>query len=203
MIPKKLICLTFIFCVYLLSINSLYAQPSLEKEYKLVGKDSMKYAMNERGDTVWRMKMEGANLRLIQDGKSSRVVNAQNETIFEERNPQYPNGQNELFRFLGMNIRYPRNARQDGAQGTVYVGFVVDVDGRLTDVHSKAIIKTFKAKTEAKQKKENSKIPAESYEELEEEAVRVVKLMPKWTPGTQQNKPVRVSYTLPIKFKLE
>ena len=116
---------------------------------------------------------------------------------------QYPNGPNEMFRFLSSQIRYPKEARESGAQGNVFVVFIVNVDGNVSDVYVKKIDKIFKAQSAEKRKIEESKIPAEHYKAIEEEAIRVVKLMPKWKPATQQGKPARVRFTLPIKFKLD
>ena len=203
MIAKSLISVALIICSNLLIINHLSAQSQPIKEYKMVGKDSMKYAINEQGDTIFSGVIKGENLRLVNDGRSNRIYSTNRVMIYEETYPEYPNGIGELFRFLGNNIRYPKIARENGAQGTVYVGFVIDIDGSLVDINVKSIKKIFSAKSEAKQRKEEKKIPIESYQAMEEEAIRVVKLMPKWKPGTQQSKQVRVSYTLPIKFKLE
>lgn len=193
--------ISFLFA-NLLIINILSAQ-SKPTECKMVSVDSMKYAINERGDTLFRAQVPGENLRYVSDSKSSRILNVQGETIYEERQPEYPTGQNEMFRFLATNIRYPRTSREDGAQGTVFVQFTVDIDGSLVDVHVKTFRKKFKAQSEEKQKKEEKRIAAKSYKDIEDEAVRVVKLMPKWKPGMQQNKLTRMAYTMPIKFSVE
>lgn len=94
--------------------------------------------------------------------------------------PQFPGGEEALFRFLGKNIKYPASAREDGIQGRVYVTFVVMEDGTLNYID---VVKS----------------PDKS---LSEEALRVVKLMPKWKPGYVGNNPVRVQYNLPINFTL-
>lgn len=97
------------------------------------------------------------------------------------QNPEYKNGQKELFQFLGNTIRYPHNARTKGIEGTVYVGFVVDTIGQIVNV----------------------KIRRGVHQSIDEEAIRVVKKMPKWEPGRIDGELARVAYTLPIKFKLE
>jgi Gram-negative bacterial TonB protein C-terminal len=190
------------FCFNLSAINSLSAQNS-DREYIMIAKDSMKYAINERGDTVFKAKIKGDNLRLLMNGHHSRIVNGKDSIVYQEASPEYPNGNQELFRFLASQIHYPKEARERGAQGNVFVAFIVNTDGSVSDVYVKKIEKYFRAKSIKKQKKEESKIPNEYYKAIEDEAIRVVKLMPKWKPGMQQNRPVRVSYTLPIKFKLE
>ena len=85
-----------------------------------------------------------------------------------------------MFMFLGQNIRYPQRAREDGYSGTVYVRFVVETDGTLTNIE---VVKGVGGG-------------------CSEEAVRVVKMMPNWIPGENGGKKVRTSFTLPVKFKL-
>ena len=96
--------------------------------------------------------------------------------------PEFKGGQSELFSFLGKKIRYPNDARKNGIEGTVYVGFIVEKDGSVSNVNIKRGIST----------------------DCNNEALRVVKLMNgKWQPGSYKGQNVRVAYTLPIKFKLE
>jgi TonB family protein len=101
-------------------------------------------------------------------------------TIVEQQ-PEFPQGQKAMFEWLGQNIKYPAKARENGVEGTVYIGFVVQKDGFLSDVTVKRGISS----------------------DCNEEAVRVISAMPKWKPGMQEGKAVAVAYTLPIKFKLE
>lgn len=86
----------------------------------------------------------------------------------------------DLAKFIGENLRYPQFAKENGTSGTVYLTFVVEKDGSITDV------KTLRGIGDG----------------CEQEATRVVKLMPKWKPGINHNVPVRVQCTLPIKFTL-
>lgn len=94
--------------------------------------------------------------------------------------PEFPGGQRELFKWLSKNIKYPAMAQENNICGTVYVGFVVDRDGSITKVK---VLKSVDSS-------------------LDKEAIRVVKAMPKWKPGRQRNRNVRVSFTVPIKFRL-
>jgi TonB family protein len=105
------------------------------------------------------------------------------ETIFKvvEEMPKYPGGFDAMYKFLGENIKYPEVAKKKGVSGTVYITFVVMKDGT-----------------------------PKSFELLrgigagcDEEALRVMKIMPKWEPGKEKGKPVNVQYTLPIKFSLD
>jgi TonB family protein len=116
--------------------------------------------------------------------KTSQCMNREGKEIAYfpyQVEPVYPNGSKAMFEFLGQNIVYPRKAREDGVEGTVYIGFVIDTDGSLIDI----------AVTRGVSK------------ELDDEGVRVVKSMPKWSVGQIDGELVKVAYTLPIKFKLE
>ncbi len=92
--------------------------------------------------------------------------------------PDFPGGHTKMIEFLCENIKYPKEAAERGEQGKVYVGFVVDTDGSITDV---SVVRSV------------SKV-------LDEAAVEIVKKMPKWTPGKHQGKTVRVKFMLPITF---
>jgi len=104
------------------------------------------------------------------------------DEIFDvvEEQPEYPGGTQELYNFIGKNFKYPEMARAANVQGKVYVSFVVGKDGSIEDV----------------------KILRGLGSGLDEEASRVVKMMPKWTPGKQRGKNVKVRYNLPIVCKL-
>lgn len=95
--------------------------------------------------------------------------------------PEFPGGEPEMHRFLNKNITYPSFARETGISGTVYLGFVVEPDGSIS----------------------NLKILRGIGGGCEDEALRVVQMMPKWKPGRQQGHEVRVQFTLPIKFTLQ
>jgi len=94
--------------------------------------------------------------------------------------PEFPGGENERNRFLAQNIIYPNLAAENGIEGTVYVSFVVDKAGDIRNV----------------------KILRGIGGGCDEEAVRVVKRMPKWKPGTQNGKPVNVLFNMPIYYVL-
>lgn len=109
--------------------------------------------------------------------------NANDDEIFSivENEPEYPGGDEALYKFISKNIVYPKSAREKGIQGTVLVEFVVEKDGKLSNI--KVI---------------RSADPA-----LDAEAVRVISKMPKWKPGTQRGKKVRSTFRLPINFQLK
>jgi len=108
------------------------------------------------------------------------VVEEQEIFMVVENAPAFPGGDVARMKFLQDNIKYPQMARESGIQGTVYVTFVVERNGNVTDV----------------------KILRGIGGGCDEEAVRVVQNMPKWEPGKQRGKPVRVQFNMPIKFTL-
>lgn len=98
--------------------------------------------------------------------------------VVVEDTPSFPGG--NVQKWISKNVKYPVLAMENGIQGKVYIQFVIEKDGSITDVK---VVRGVDAS-------------------LDKEAVRVVKAMPKWKPGKQRGKPVRVSYTLPINFQL-
>ncbi len=92
--------------------------------------------------------------------------------------PEFPGGDDSLQAFLKQNIAYPRDAKINRVQGRVYIGFLVDKKGKIA----------------------NPKVLSSASKELDEEAMRVVKIMPEWKPGTKGGSAVDVQYILPIDF---
>ncbi len=113
---------------------------------------------------------------------------AQNDSIKEqdelftlvEKMPEFPGGDKEMMAFIVANTKYPAEARKKKIQGTSFVSFVVNKQGEVTE----------------------TKIIRSAHPLLDKEALRMMSLMPKWTPGTQEGKPVLVQFTLPVKFAL-
>lgn len=103
-------------------------------------------------------------------------------TIFQivEEMPEFPGGEPKLMEYISDNIQYPQKARETGIQGRVFVGFVVEPDGSISNV----------------------KILRGIGGGCDEEAIRVIESLPKWEPGKQRGKAVRVAYQLPILFRL-
>lgn len=100
---------------------------------------------------------------------------------FADQMPEFPGGVSALRHFIGNTVNYPVLARENGVEGTVYIQFVVNTDGTITDA--------FVARS------------ADSA--LEKEALRVINSMPRWKPGMQNGIPVRVRFTVPINFVLQ
>lgn len=119
--------------------------------------------------------------------------------------PTFPGGDRALMEYLSNNVKYPVEAQEKGEQGRVTVGFVVEKDGTVSTakvVKSNSYVLEQVSKdggvVTKLEKTEYSADPA-----LEAEALRVVQSMPKWTPGKQKGKPVRVKYSLPVSFRLQ
>ncbi len=98
-----------------------------------------------------------------------------------EKDPEFPGGTDALYKYLAENIKYPQLARDNGITGKVYITFVVERDGSIA----------------------NPKILRDIGGGCGAEAIRVVKAMPKWTPGKQRGKAVRVQFNLPVNFNLK
>lgn len=97
-----------------------------------------------------------------------------------ENEPEFPGGMEALYKYLAQNIKYPQLARENNITGKVYVTFVVEKDGSIA----------------------NPKVLRDIGGGCGAEAIRVVKAMPKWTPGKQRGKAVRVQFNLPVNFNL-
>lgn len=99
-----------------------------------------------------------------------------------ETMPSFPGGDAALMKFISDNVRYPAIAQENGIQGRAICQFTVEKDGSITDIQI---------------------VRSAGDETLDKEAKRVIKSMPKWSPGKQRGKAVRVSYTIPINFRLQ
>ena len=121
-------------------------------------------------DTIYNVAKE------VEDDYESQEV----FTIVEQM-PSFPGGEQKMMEFVAKNIQYPQEAMESGIQGRVFVGFVVEPDGSVSNV----------------------KVLRSIGGGCDEEAVRVIKMMPKWNPGKQRGKAVRVSYLIPVSFKLQ
>ncbi len=102
--------------------------------------------------------------------------------VVVEKMPEFPGGQQALFKYLSENVKYPVIAQENGIQGRVICQFVVNKDGKIVDVEV---------------------VRSGGDPSLDKEAVRVIKSMPNWKPGQQRGKPVRVKYTVPVNFRLQ
>ena len=117
------------------------------------------------------------------EAKEAPADSTAKEEVFmvAEQMPEFPGGMKELLKFLQNNLKYPENAMKNNVQGRVIVQFVVEKDGTLTEF----------------------KVARSVDPDLDAEALRVLQIMPKWKPGMQRGKIVRVKFTVPVSFKLQ
>ncbi len=101
--------------------------------------------------------------------------------VIVENKPEFPGGDQALMKYIAENIKYPVIAQENGIQGRVICQFVVNKDGSIVDID---VVRSVDPS-------------------LDKEAIRVIKSMPKWKPGKQRGKAVRVKFTLPIVFRLQ
>ena len=146
--------------------------------------DTMMYSMDPftiSGDIVNKLKNKIMTDEDI-DVEVTEVGCVDNDTVYNivEQMPEFPGKEKAMMEFVTHNIHYPEEAKEKGIEGRVFVGFVVEKDGSINEV----------------------KVLKGIGHGCDEEAVRVVKSMPKWKPGMQKGKPVRVHYQMPFFFKL-
>jgi len=112
----------------------------------------------------------------------STLYAQQEEEVFHvvETQPEYPGGENAMLKFIKDNLVYPESAKKNGVEGVVYVNFIIEKDGSISNVK---VLRGISA-------------------ECDNEIIRVVNLMPNWSPGMQRGRPVRVYFNLPFRFKL-
>lgn len=148
--------------------------------FEYTGKDGRKLMRGYRADELAKMGPDNLVIVLIPVVSSPHGADP---NVFEvvEKMPEFPNGgMPGLMKYLSDNIRYPEAAKVAGIQGRVTVVFVVDKDGSITNVETLRGVDA----------------------ELDKEAIRVISSMPKWIPGMQKGKAVKVRYTVPVMFRL-
>lgn len=96
--------------------------------------------------------------------------------------PEYPNGMSALYKYLGNNISFPQICRDNGIEGTIYMGFVIEKNGSITNIVCKR---------------------GNFCEGYTQSVIKTIQSMPKWKPGLVKGRPVRARYTIPIKIHLE
>lgn len=108
--------------------------------------------------------------------------NVRNDSMFVsyEKMPEFPGGMDGMAQYFNKNLKYPKSAKSDKVEGTVYVQFTVGKNGEL----------------------KNIQVLRGIHEDLDATAVKLIENMPNWTPGTHDGEPVEISFNLPIKFSL-
>lgn len=154
------------------------------------GSGRQTYKFNSNSDSAELKRQAGygkaADTNTIEAGDTfaaePEAVEVDADAVYDivEEMPEFPGGKNAMLQYIRNNLEYPRKAKRRDIEGKVYVSFVIDKSGNVTDV----------------------KVVKGDEPELYEAAIEVVKSMPRWTPGKQRGVPVKVKYILPIKFEL-
>ena len=154
-------------------------QPEVVTELNVIEDDAE--SKNEVDMSSFQRQEEATNIE-ITPVKIEEEEEEDEQEIFQvvEQDPEFPGGIEALMKYLQQNIKYPQLARENNITGRVYVTFVVEKDGSVTGV----------------------RVLRDIGGGCGQEAIRVVKSMPKWTPGKQRGKNVRVQYNLPVNFSL-
>ncbi len=155
--------------------NEVKEQPPTVKELEVAdpGQKTVK------GDPNAEIKIDepvgNSDVKQVTEEDPNRIFTA------VEKEPNFPGGEAAFASYLGKNIHYPAIAKENNVQGKVFLSFVVERDGSLTDIR---VVRGIGSG-------------------CDDEAVRVLKASPKWRPGIQNGRPVRVAYTIPISFTLQ
>jgi len=154
---------------------------ALEKEKKK--KEAKERERQAELERIAELERQAKQEQIEQEKRAEEIKEEEDSKIYAvvEQMPSFPGGDAALINYLSQNIRYPVMAEENGIQGRVIVTFVVERDGSITDAR---VVKSVD--------------PA-----LDKEAVRVIQSMPKWIPGKQNGKAIRVKYTLPVTFRLQ
>ena len=162
--------------------NTIKFTPPVVKPDEEVKNDDEMMSQDELSKSTLPISTDNdtVDLKSLDDGPKI-VEQTIKPYTFVEQMPEFQGGEEELMKFLKNNISYPQMAKESGIQGTVYVTFVVTPAGKVTKAE---ILRGIGGG-------------------CDEEALRVVKAMPKWNEGRQGNAPVRVQMVLPIRFVLE
>lgn len=120
---------------------------------------------------------------LVTANAQKTVVSQSNQNVYDEveQMPEFPGGMEAMINFIQTNIKYPKDAIKQEVSGRVMVMFVIENDGSLSNV----------------------RVARKVFPSLDAEAVRVIKTMPKWKPGKEKGKVVRVNYTMPVVFSIK
>lgn len=152
--------------------------PKVEEVLRIADNDA-----NVQESTIQSNEDKGQAVEIKYVPEVVEEEEVEEQQIFQvvEEMPEFPGGMAECLKFLAKNIKYPTIAQENGVQGRVIVQFVVNQDGSIVDP---LVVRS-----------------VDPY--LDKEALRVIKMMPKWKPGKQRGKAVRVKYTVPVTFKLQ
>ncbi|HVV55611.1 MAG TPA: TonB family protein [Mucilaginibacter sp.] len=155
--------------------NEVKEQPPTIKELKTADPGQKTVKGDPNADIVINEPVGNSDVKQVTEEDPNKIFTS------VEKEPEFAGGIEKFYAYLQKNMHYPAIARENNVQGKVYVTFVVEKDGSLTDI----------------------KVLRGIGSGCDEEAVRVLKNSPKWTPGIQNGRSVRVQYTMPISFILQ
>lgn len=138
------------------------------------------FAKAQISDTAKNQDAKSPSMTVTID-KSTHQGDSSKIYTLAEHVPEFPGGVNNFYKFLATNIHYPKDARAQNKQGRVIVVFIVEKDGSLSGI----------------------KVIRGVFPSIDAEAVRVLKLSPKWEPGILNGRAIRVQYTVPLNFSLQ
>jgi protein TonB len=154
--------------------NEVKEQPPTVKELEVADPGQKTVKGDPNADIKIDEPVGNSDVKQVTEEDPNKIFTA------VEKNPEFQGGLEAFGRYLSKNIHYPAVARENNVQGKVYLQFVVEKDGALTDIK---VLRSLGSGTD-------------------EEAIRVLKNSPRWKPGIQNGRPVRVYYTVPISFTL-
>ena len=164
-------------------LRVLNASPEWDEPIgKYYGKFTMNFYLREEGKSVVKGISWDEDRKETADYYIDSAKQIDKNEVYQivDKMPEFPGGEKALLNYISENIVYPQSAKDKNISGRVFVSFVIEKDGSVSDV----------------------KVMRGIDEECDAEAIRVVKAMPKWKPGMDNGKPVKVSYMLPVNFKL-
>ena len=189
----------------------IYFGEQLTKLLNIDAEDVESITVLQKDAAIAKWGEKGANgvIDITTKDANDLKDNQPDDKIFDKPEvlPQFPGGETELYGWLARNVKYPSEAIEYGVQGRIFVQFVVEKDGNISDIKiskvsdGRAIVVVAKAKDDSPEElnKENEE---KGLKALQDESIRLVKAMPKWKPGTNKGKPVRCYFHLPINFRL-
>lgn len=155
-------------------VNEVKTQEELRQDDRMIGGQDISDGVDDFTKQVVTQEVIVVEEPKPEPEKTYDMANVQQK-------PEFPGGEAALYKWLGEHTQYPAQASEDGVSGRVVVQFVVSKTGSI----------------------ENVQVVRGRHPALDREAVRVVKSMPKWNPGRNNGQPVKVTYTLPVNFKLQ
>jgi len=144
----------------------------------------------EKRAEIEKKRMEREEMRRIKFEELAKIsptyTDAKGKVVYNKAEvaPSFTGGNKAMMAYISDNVQFPKEAKENGVEGTVFVDFIIDEKGNVREVE------VIEATSE------------EAIQSFREEAIRVVSSMPKWIPGRQRGKPVDVKFTLPITFQI-